>query len=273
MSDQRSNRSGTSRFPAQAVRTDQLLGIDQVLVSMGGAPPTAQGHPAREINPAAGIGSDSISTSASVLPAPPIELPEGALSVDRLACLQAIHEEQCPHCTQSTTHQHIVFGEGDPEAELMFVGEAPGAEEDRTGRPFVGRAGAKLDEMIVAMGFRREEVYIANVLKTRPPDNRTPLQHEVEACGPYLAAQVRVVAPKAIVALGGPAAKLLLKTETGITRLRGKWGVYESGEGPVPVMATFHPAYLLRNPTLEVRGQVWEDLKAVLARLGRDVPG
>lgn len=154
----------------------------------------------------------------------------------------------------------------------MFVGEAPGAEEDRTGRPFVGRAGRKLDEMIKAMGFERGEVYIANVLKTRPPDNRTPLQHEVEACGPYLAAQVQIIQPEVIIALGGPAAKLLLQTETGITRLRGRWGVYDDGADQRPVMPTFHPAYLLRNPTVEVRGQVWDDLKNVLERLGRPLP-
>jgi len=154
----------------------------------------------------------------------------------------------------------------------MFVGEAPGAEEDRTGRPFVGPAGAKLDEMIHAMGYQREEVYIANVLKTRPPNNRTPLEDEVAACGPYLAAQVAIVRPSVIVTLGGPASKLLLKTERGITQLRGSWGIYHTQAMQVPVMPTFHPAFLLRNPTREVRLQVWEDLQQVMGRLGQPRP-
>lgn len=254
-----------------AVRTDQLLGIDQVLVRAGSSvEPVAD----RIDQPAsAATGLPSLKPTRSVATAPEIIVPSDGSAGDRLAYLKTLHDSECPHCTNSDSHQNIVFGEGDSDAELMFVGEAPGVEEDRTGRPFVGRAGQKLDEMIKAMGFAREEVYIANVLKSRPPDNRTPLQHEVEACGPYLAAQVRIVQPALIVALGGPAAKLLLRTETGITRLRGLWGEYDDGEERRPVMPTFHPAYLLRNPTREVRGQVWDDLKAVLERLGRPVPG
>jgi DNA polymerase len=146
----------------------------------------------------------------------------------------------------------------------MFIGEAPGEEEDRTGRPFVGRAGQKLNEIIKAMGFAREDVYIANVLKSRPPENRTPLEHEVEACAPFLAEQVRIIQPRVIVALGGPASKFLLRTETGITRLRGVWGAYRAGDIEVPVMPTFHPAYLLRNYTVDTRQKVWADMQAVL---------
>ena len=254
-----------------SVRTDQFLGLDQVLVRTGDSVASVSVPTTSSVSSAS--GSPSTEVVSPLTPAPEIIVPADGSPGDRLEALKSIHDSDCPHCTCSDSHQNIVFGEGNPEAELMFVGEAPGVEEDRTGRPFVGRAGQKLDEMIKAMGFAREEVYIANVLKTRPPDNRTPLQHEVEACGPYLAAQTRIVQPSVIVALGGPAAKLLLRTETGITRLRGLWGAYDDGEGTRPVMPTFHPAYLLRNPTREVRGQVWDDLKAVLERLGRPVPG
>lgn len=198
-------------------------------------------------------------------------------AASRLAELEARHARECPHCTVATAHKRLVFGEGHPEAEIVFVGEAPGETEDRLGRPFVGRAGEKLDEMISAMGFRREEVYIANVLKSRPPENRTPLAHEVERCGPYLLAQLAIVRPKVIVTLGGPAAKLLLATELGITRLRGVARSVEIGRATgnpldVPVMPTYHPAYLLRNYTRQTRLEVWEDLKQVLAILGRTPP-
>lgn len=170
-----------------------------------------------------------------------------------------------------------MFGEGNPDAELVFVGEAPGETEDRLGRPFVGRAGEKLDEMIGAMGLNRSDVYIANALKSRPVDNRTPLAHELERCGPYLLAQLEVIRPRVIVTLGGPATKLLLATELGITRLRGVARTIQLGkmtESPfdVVVMPTFHPAYILRNYTVETRAQVWEDLKKALAALGRQAP-
>lgn len=195
----------------------------------------------------------------------------------RLAALLALHAAGCPHCTRAEGHSNLVFGEGNPDSEIVFVGEAPGESEDQTGRPFVGKAGEKLDEMIRAMGIAREQVYIANVLKARPPANRTPLAQEIERCGPYLLAQLAVIRPKVIVTLGGPATKLLLQSELGITRLRGvlhevTLGRAEGHPFTVPVMPTFHPAYLLRNYTLEVRKQMWDDLKQVLAVLGRS-PG
>jgi uracil-DNA glycosylase len=188
--------------------------------------------------------------------------------------LQERHDASCTHCTVATGHTRTVFGEGSPDAALMFIGEAPGEEEDRTGRPFVGRAGQKLNQMIVAMGMTREQVYIANVLKTRPPNNRTPLQPEVEACSRFLVEQIRIIQPRVIVSLGGPATKLLLRMETGITRLRGIWGHYldddaEGGRLTIPLMPTYHPAYLLRNYTQETRRQVWADMQAVLAQLGQ----
>lgn len=206
-----------------------------------------------------------------------IAAPAATTKAQRLAMLDALHARECPHCTTATGHTRLVFGEGDPDAELVFVGEAPGETEDKLGRPFVGRAGEKLDEMISAMGLRREQVYIANVLKSRPPENRTPLAHEVERCGPYLLAQLSVIRPKVIVCLGGPATKLLLATELGITRMRGAFATITLGKADgqpfdVPAMPTFHPAYLLRNYTVETRMQVWEDLKKVLGVLGRPVP-
>jgi len=162
-----------------------------------------------------------------------------------------------------------VFGEGAADARLVFVGEGPGAEEDRQGRPFVGPAGGKLDEIIAAMGLSREEVYICNVLKARPPGNRAPLPDEVAVSAPWLYAQLRLIGPRIIVALGGPAAKLLLDTQTGITRLRGRLGAWMDPESDlqIPVMPSFHPAYILRNYTDEVRRQVWQDMQAVMGVL------
>jgi DNA polymerase len=196
----------------------------------------------------------------------PLELPSDE-KPQALEALRARHDAECPHCTIADAHTRTVFGEGDPDAALMFIGEAPGEEEDRTGRPFVGRAGRKLDEMITAMGMQREDVYIANILKSRPPNNRAPQPGEVVRCSPYLADQIRIIRPTVIVGLGGPATKWLLRTTEGITRLRGTWGVYVDGALRFDVMPTFHPAYLLRNYTLETRSRVWSDMRAVMAKL------
>ncbi|HEX6851560.1 MAG TPA: uracil-DNA glycosylase [Candidatus Polarisedimenticolaceae bacterium] len=169
----------------------------------------------------------------------------------------------CTRCKLCVGRKNLVFGVGDPRAGLMFVGEGPGADEDAKGEPFVGRAGQKLNEMIRAIGLSREQVYIANVVKCRPPDNRTPEPDEVATCSPFLFRQIEAIAPKVIVALGAPAAKTLLGTKVGITQLRGNWGSFRG----IPVMPTFHPAYLLRAYTVENRRLVFEDLKAARARL------
>ena len=145
----------------------------------------------------------------------------------------------------------------------MFIGEAPGQEEDLQGIPFVGAAGQKLDQILEAMGFQRDDVYIANVLKSRPPNNRTPLADEVNACGPFLKQQIEIIAPDVIVTLGSPATKFLLNTSQGITSLRGTWHLYEG----IPVMPTYHPAYMLRNYTKEIRQEVWSDMQAVTSKL------
>jgi DNA polymerase len=178
-----------------------------------------------------------------------------------------------PHAQTGTPHTTIVFGEGDPCARIMFVGEAPGADEDRLGRPFVGRAGQKLDQMIMEMGLRREDVYIANVLKVRPPNNATPTIEEAEASAPFLMRQIEAVNPEAIVALGLPSAKLLTGQGLSMRELRGRWWPMATPSGKsFDVLPTYHPAYLLRNYTPDTRRKVWEDLKLVLERLGLPVP-
>ena len=169
----------------------------------------------------------------------------------------------CTRCKLHEGRTKIVFGVGNPAADLMFIGEGPGRDEDLSGEPFVGRAGKKLDEMIVAIGLSRAEVYIANIVKCRPPNNRDPESDEIESCSPFLFSQIDTIRPRVIVTLGGPATKTLLETRVGITRLRGQWQTFRG----VPVMPTFHPAYLLRNYTKETRRQVWEDLKAARARI------
>lgn len=183
------------------------------------------------------------------------------------------YKAAAPHRATGTPHTTIVFGEGDPCARIMFVGEAPGADEDRLGRPFVGRAGQLLDQMIVAMGLKREEVYIANVLKVRPPNNATPTVEEALASAPFLLRQVEVVSPEAIVALGLPSARLLTGQTLPMGQLRGQWWPMRTpSEREFQVLPTYHPAYLLRNYTPDARRKVWEDLKLVLERLGLPVP-
>ena len=184
---------------------------------------------------------------------------------DPASLLRSIREEigDCTRCKLCRARTNIVFGVGNPRAPLMFVGEGPGADEDARGEPFVGRAGQKLNEMIQAIGLRRADVYIANVVKCRPPDNRTPEPDEVQTCSPFLFRQIEAIAPRVIVALGSPAAKTLLGTKVGITQLRGTWGRFRG----IPVMPTFHPAYLLRAYTTENRRLVFDDLKAARARM------
>ena len=181
--------------------------------------------------------------------------------------LLALREElgECTRCKLAGGRTKLVFGVGNPEAELMFVGEGPGADEDRQGEPFVGRAGQLLTKMIEAMGYRREEVYIANVVKCRPPENRNPEPDEMDACEPFLRAQIAAVRPKVIVALGKIAAQALLRDTTPISRLRGRWFTYEG----VKLMPTFHPAYLLRSP--DEKKKAWEDLQLVMKELGKPV--
>ncbi len=181
----------------------------------------------------------------------------------------------CAACALKGSRTQTVFGEGNPDAEIVFVGEAPGVEEDRTGRPFVGRAGELLGKMIVAMGLTRQDVYICNMLKCRPPNNRTPNPQEVECCWGFLVRQLQIIRPKVIVTMGNPATQGLLDTKVGITRLRGQWQklppIGEGLEG-IDVMPTFHPAYLLRQYSPDNRRKVWSDLQAVMERIGLEAP-
>jgi DNA polymerase len=194
------------------------------------------------------------------------------------ATLEQMNRDEVSVCTKCVLHKtrtNTVFGEGDFNAELVFVGEGPGADEDRTGRPFVGRAGDLLTKMITAMGLSREGVFICNVVKCRPPGNRNPAAEEVQACWGYLVRQLQIIRPKVIVTLGNPATQTLLDTKTGITRLRGSWQqLGEIGEGlaGTAVMPTFHPSYLLRQYTPENRKKVWSDLQTVMKALGLKSP-
>jgi DNA polymerase len=172
----------------------------------------------------------------------------------------------CRLCGLAATRTHAVPGQGCASPEIVFVGEAPGADEDRQALAFVGAAGQLLSRMIEAMGYTREQVFITNVVKCRPPENRPPLPEEISACRPYVVAQLRLLRPKAIVTLGAVATKALLGLDTGISQLRGKWLAFEG----IRVMPTYHPAYLLRNP--DAKHDVWSDLKAVLSSLGRTPP-
>jgi DNA polymerase len=173
----------------------------------------------------------------------------------------------CTACPLHASRTKTVPGEGNPNRpDILFVGEGPGADEDAQGRPFVGAAGQLLDKMIEAMGFKRSEVFIANVVKCRPPGNRVPLPEEMSACIPYLKAQIALIQPKIIVALGKTAVQGLLQEEVAITKFRGTWCKYEG----IDLMPTYHPAFLLRSPGR--KGETWTDLKTVLAKLGKEPP-
>ncbi|MCX7816503.1 MAG: uracil-DNA glycosylase [Syntrophales bacterium] len=169
--------------------------------------------------------------------------------------------ECCRRCQLHRYRKNIVFGEGNPKARLVFVGEAPGAEEDEQGRPFVGKAGQLLTKIIEAMKMKRDEVYICNILKCRPPNNRDPLPDEISACEPFLIRQLEVIKPEVICALGSIAARTLLRTEVPITALRGRFHSYKG----IDLMPTYHPAYLLRNPA--AKRYVWEDMQLVMKRI------
>lgn len=202
-------------------------------------------------------------------------------AADLAARRQALDElnesavKPCRKCGLCATRKQTVFGQGSPAARLVFVGEAPGADEDAQGLAFVGRAGQLLTRMIDAMGVTRDEVFICNILKCRPPDNRTPAPDEITACWPHLDAQLRILKPEVIVTLGKPASQTLLRTDVAISRLRGQWHEYPLSGLPgagdsVALMPTFHPAYLLRNPAEKAKS--WADLKLVMERLGWPLP-
>jgi uracil-DNA glycosylase len=194
--------------------------------------------------------------------------PESAFA-DPAQALRAIREDigDCTRCRLAKQgRKQIVFGVGNPRAELMFIGEAPGADEDQQGEPFVGRAGQLLNNMIKAMGLRREDIYIANIIKCRPPGNRTPERDECETCSPFLMRQIATIKPKAIVALGAVAAKTLLAINAPMSELRGKWYDFRGTK----LAVTYHPAFLLRDP--RQKKEAWKDLQMVMKDLGLVAP-
>jgi len=181
---------------------------------------------------------------------------------------------QCRKCDLGSLRTNAVPGEGKPNARILFVGEGPGADEDAQGRPFVGRAGKLLDKVIAACGLKRSDVFIANILKCRPPENRDPRPDEIISCLPYLQRQIEIINPEVIVALGAHAAKTLLNTNKSIGQLRGQFHEYYAGHGrpPIKLMPTYHTAYLLRNYSRQNRERVWDDMKKVIAELGLPIP-
>jgi uracil-DNA glycosylase family 4 len=226
-------------------------------------PPAVQPQTPARAMPAATVAAIPVAP-ARILPV----VPTASLFevIDRVEgdTLELIRESlgECTRCRLHEQRNKIVFGAGNLRAELVFVGEGPGHDEDMQGLPFVGRAGKLLTQMIEAMGLQREDVYICNVVKCRPPENRKPEDDEVATCSPYLYRQLDVIAPKAIVCLGGVAAQTLLKTKDPISRFRGNWFDFRNTK----LLATYHPAYLLRNPN--AKGEVWKDLQKVMVLLG-----
>jgi DNA polymerase len=212
------------------------------------------------------IASAPLKAMAPVSVLPIVNAPSLFEAIERIEndTLERIREDlgECTRCRLHEQRNKIVFGAGNPRAELVFVGEGPGHDEDMQGLPFVGRAGKLLTQMIEAMGLTRDLVYICNVVKCRPPENRKPEDDEVATCSPYLYRQLDAIAPKAIVCLGGTAAHALLKTKDSISRFRGTWFDFRNTK----LLATYHPAYLLRNPA--AKGEVWKDLQKVMAHLG-----
>jgi DNA polymerase len=231
------------------------------------------GAPARAPTPStAAPAGDTRPPARAPTAAPVAPSAGGAHGLDDRGCgspgLLQVREElgACERCKLGRGRTKLVFGVGSPHAELMFVGEGPGEDEDLQGEPFVGRAGQLLTKMIEAMGFARADVYIANVVKCRPPGNRNPEPDEIEACEPFLRAQISAVRPRVIVALGKFAAQTLLRDTSPISRLRGRWFAYEG----VKLMPTFHPAYLLRSPN--EKAKAWDDLQLVMKELGKAPP-
>jgi len=231
----------------------------EVTVEGSSAPPVVVEYAEVSTETAAEQVRPEVPVSKARLSAPQ---PVAARASDEAPRLDEVRRQlgDCKRCKLCSGRKNLVFGVGNPKARLVFVGEGPGAEEDTQGIPFVGAAGQLLTKMIAAMGYGRDEVYICNVVKCRPPGNRNPEPDEIQACQPFLEAQLNAIRPSVIIALGKFAAQTLLRTDTPITRLRGQWREYVG----IPLMPTFHPAYLLRSPA--EKKSAWMDLQAVMAR-------
>lgn len=241
-----------------------LIGDDPVSPHAGEIPPVraeiaaARGLFAGGSSPTAAAPGLVPAPIAAAFTAPPLDVEEKRR---RLIAMDANEVSVCTKCRLCETRTRTVFGEGDPDAKVFFIGEGPGENEDLQGRPFVGRAGELLNKMILAMGFRRDQVFIANIVKCRPPGNRVPAPDEVDTCTPYLERQLEIIRPKVIVTLGHPAARYMLQTKITMGRLRGHFHEWRG----IKLMPTFHPAYVLRQYTEETRAAVWSDLKQVMA--------
>lgn len=286
------------RILRQTLQTERMFGIDAVPLgdavaedeesaapASRPAPPARTTPPPRDVPqrnvPSRNEGMEVKRPAAPDDPKPSVSRKGEKLTrAEKQQRLQTLDEGQvrgCKKCGLCESRTNTVFGEGDPGAKLLFIGEGPGQNEDEQGRPFIGRAGELLDRMIVAMGLSREKIYIANVVKCRPPNNRAPTPAEADACADYLKEQIETIQPQVIVTLGGPAMKRILNLKQGITSVRGTWHDvtdYATPTGkPIRVMPTFHPAYLLRSYTKENRAKVWSDLQKVMDELGLKSPG
>ena len=250
------DRIKNRRAAAAALRRLEAKGVRSVYldgVALPGAPPGARNEPPR---PAPVHAPRPVAA-----PAAPAE-PAGDTAAGLAALAKTVSD--CTRCALHESRKQTVFGVGNPHAKLMFIGEAPGADEDAKGEPFVGRAGQLLNKIIAAMGMKREDVYIGNILKCRPPQNRDPQPSEVQCCEEYLRAQIALIRPKYICALGRIAAHWLLKTEAPLGAMRTGQYTYEG----IPVIVTYHPAALLRNPAF--KAPCWEDMKKLMALLAKE---
>lgn len=250
---------GVFHAGAPAESSERVIRSSEVLYSEHGSPPPLPKPDLQRVVPAQGAKMTPLPLPVSLGPSL-FDAAEKTVNDTLLRIREDLGE--CTRCRLHKNRHSIVFGDGNPKAELVFIGEGPGADEDAQGLPFVGRAGKLLTQMIEAMGLQRNDVYICNVVKCRPPENRLPEEDEVKTCSPFLFRQLDVIAPKVIVCLGAVAAKTLLQTNRGISQFRGQWLEYRGSK----LMATYHPAYLLRNPN--AKGEVWKDLQKVMAVLG-----
>ena len=282
MADPSAKPSNTKARARLALRAERAFGLGEVrakLVDM--APPEIPARaiavaPIKSAAPRLAIPVKPIATTlATPSPIAPMLLaPFTALLLPtdqkriQLGAMDENEVRDCKRCRLCETRTKSVFGEGDVDASIFFIGEGPGENEDLTGRPFVGKAGQLLDKMIAAMGLRREQVFIANIVKCRPPNNRVPAPDEVATCTPYLERQLEIIRPRVIVTLGLPAAKYMLQSNSTMGKLRGQWHSWRG----IKLMPTFHPAYILRSYTPQTRAAVWSDLQSVMNAIGISAP-
>jgi uracil-DNA glycosylase len=258
---------------SQWLRSERAFGLEAVAISPAAISGVSQAQPAVaprvvQVQPAARpelfepVTEEQLGDANNFpFTSPVLERPQ------KLALLSELDTKEvkiCTKCRLCETRKNTVFGEGDADAKIFFIGEGPGENEDLQGRPFVGRAGELLNKMIAGMGLKREDVYIANIVKCRPPMNRVPAPDEVATCTPYLVRQLEIIRPRVIVTLGLPSAKYMLNTKMPMGKLRGQWHNWRG----IKLMPTFHPAYLLRSYTEENRAAVWSDLKQVMSEVG-----